>query len=114
MILCFGMLTSQLLQSKWEKLINMFYMIIYSFISYGASRYVMSPPIREAGHGKALQDALSSGILQVKHLILYSVRWSHMLLHFAFPPSICIKWYISHQETIITLGPLASPTIKPR
>ena len=28
----------------------------------------MSPPIREAGHGKALQAALSSGILQVKHL----------------------------------------------
>jgi hypothetical protein len=27
----------------------------------------MSPPIREAGHGKALQAALSSGILQVTH-----------------------------------------------
>jgi hypothetical protein len=42
--------------------------IIYYFISYDASRYVMSPPIREAGHGKALQAALSSGILQVTHL----------------------------------------------
>ncbi|CAM0883166.1 unnamed protein product [Alopecurus aequalis] len=30
-----------------------------------ASKYVMSPPIREAGHGKALQAALSSGILQL-------------------------------------------------
>ncbi|CAO1944693.1 unnamed protein product [Urochloa humidicola] len=30
-----------------------------------ASKYVMSPPIREARHGKALQDALSSGILQL-------------------------------------------------
>jgi dihydropyrimidinase len=30
-----------------------------------ASKYVMSPPIREAGHNKALQVALSSGILQV-------------------------------------------------
>uniref|UniRef100_A0A8R7TXZ6 dihydropyrimidinase n=1 Tax=Triticum urartu TaxID=4572 RepID=A0A8R7TXZ6_TRIUA len=29
-----------------------------------ASKYVMSPPIREAGHNKALQAALSSGILQ--------------------------------------------------
>ncbi|KAM0841356.1 hypothetical protein ACQ4PT_059064 [Festuca glaucescens] len=29
------------------------------------SSYVMSPPIREAGHGKALQAALSSGILQL-------------------------------------------------
>ncbi|XP_044444601.1 dihydropyrimidinase-like [Triticum aestivum] len=30
-----------------------------------ASKYVMSPPIREAGHNKALQAALSSGILQL-------------------------------------------------
>nr|CAB3474573.1 unnamed protein product [Digitaria exilis] len=30
-----------------------------------ASKYVMSPPIREVGHGKALQAALSSGILQL-------------------------------------------------
>uniref|UniRef100_A0A452XDU6 Amidohydrolase-related domain-containing protein n=2 Tax=Aegilops tauschii subsp. strangulata TaxID=200361 RepID=A0A452XDU6_AEGTS len=33
-----------------------------------ASKYVMSPPIREAGHNKALQAALSSGILQVTRL----------------------------------------------
>jgi dihydropyrimidinase len=42
----------------------------------------MSPPIREAGHGKALQAALSSGILQVTclspTLISSSVKlWSH-------------------------------------
>jgi hypothetical protein len=78
----------------------MFYVIIYSFISYGVSRYVMSPPIREAGHGKALQDALSSGILQVTHLILYSTVESHAVT-FSFSSSICIKWYISHQETIL-------------
>ncbi|KAK6930542.1 Amidohydrolase-related, partial [Dillenia turbinata] len=30
-----------------------------------ASRYVMSPPIRAAGHGKALQAALSTGVLQL-------------------------------------------------
>ncbi|KNA25106.1 hypothetical protein SOVF_009150 [Spinacia oleracea] len=30
-----------------------------------AAKYVMSPPIREAGHGKALQGALSSGVLQL-------------------------------------------------
>ncbi|XP_013606352.1 PREDICTED: dihydropyrimidinase [Brassica oleracea var. oleracea] len=30
-----------------------------------ASKYVMSPPIRPVGHGKALQDALSTGILQL-------------------------------------------------
>ncbi|KAL2942028.1 Dihydropyrimidinase [Bienertia sinuspersici] len=30
-----------------------------------AARYVMSPPIREAGHDKALQKALASGILQL-------------------------------------------------
>ncbi|KAJ3669187.1 hypothetical protein LUZ60_011137 [Juncus effusus] len=30
-----------------------------------ASKYVMSPPIRELGHGKALQAALSTGILQL-------------------------------------------------
>ncbi|KAL5720142.1 dihydropyrimidinase [Ranunculus cassubicifolius] len=30
-----------------------------------AAMYVMSPPIREAGHGKALQAALSTGILQL-------------------------------------------------
>ncbi|VAH80856.1 unnamed protein product [Triticum turgidum subsp. durum] len=30
-----------------------------------ASKYVMSPPIREAGHNKLLQAALSSGILQL-------------------------------------------------
>lgn len=28
-------------------------------------RYVMSPPIRPSGHDKALQAALSTGILQV-------------------------------------------------
>lgn len=28
-------------------------------------RYVMSPPIRESGHDKALQAALSNGVLQV-------------------------------------------------
>lgn len=32
----------------------------------------MSPPIREAGHNKALQAALSSGILQVTRLNLES------------------------------------------
>ncbi|EPS68519.1 hypothetical protein M569_06244, partial [Genlisea aurea] len=30
-----------------------------------ASKFVMSPPIRAAGHGKALQAALASGILQL-------------------------------------------------
>ncbi|XP_073261024.1 dihydropyrimidinase isoform X4 [Populus alba] len=30
-----------------------------------ASKYVMSPPIRASGHGKALQDALSNGVLQL-------------------------------------------------
>lgn len=30
-----------------------------------ASRYVMSPPVRAAGHGKVLQAALSSGVLQL-------------------------------------------------
>ncbi|XP_010536139.1 PREDICTED: dihydropyrimidinase [Tarenaya hassleriana] len=30
-----------------------------------AAKYVMSPPIRPAGHGKALQAALSTGILQL-------------------------------------------------
>ncbi|XP_078182380.1 pyrimidine 2 [Carex rostrata] len=30
-----------------------------------ASKYVMSPPIRELGHGKALQAALSTGTLQL-------------------------------------------------
>ncbi|OWM69131.1 dihydropyrimidinase-like [Punica granatum] len=30
-----------------------------------AAKYVMSPPIRAAGHGKALQAALSTGILQL-------------------------------------------------
>ncbi|KAJ3669190.1 hypothetical protein LUZ60_011140 [Juncus effusus] len=30
-----------------------------------ASKYLMSPPIRELGHGKALQAALSTGILQL-------------------------------------------------
>ncbi|XP_021734242.1 dihydropyrimidinase-like [Chenopodium quinoa] len=30
-----------------------------------ASKYVMSPPIRAAGHAKALQGALSSGVLQL-------------------------------------------------
>ncbi|XP_020241860.1 dihydropyrimidinase isoform X2 [Asparagus officinalis] len=30
-----------------------------------AARYVMSPPIRKVGHGKALQAALSTGILQL-------------------------------------------------
>lgn len=30
-----------------------------------AARYVMSPPIRAAGHDKALQGALSSGVLQL-------------------------------------------------
>ncbi|GAB2246159.1 hypothetical protein Droror1_Dr00001652 [Drosera rotundifolia] len=30
-----------------------------------ASKYVMSPPIREAGHGKALQAALANGLLQL-------------------------------------------------
>jgi hypothetical protein len=69
MILGFRILTSQLLQSKWENsLVAMFLGLYIIFISYNASRYVMSPPIREAGHGKALQAALSSGILQVTHL----------------------------------------------
>ncbi|KAG5376965.1 hypothetical protein IGI04_041561, partial [Brassica rapa subsp. trilocularis] len=30
-----------------------------------ASKYVMSPPIRSVGHGKSLQEALSTGILQL-------------------------------------------------
>ncbi|KAJ6302804.1 hypothetical protein OIU77_016824 [Salix suchowensis] len=30
-----------------------------------ASKYVMSPPIRASGHGKALQGALSNGVLQL-------------------------------------------------
>ncbi|KAG6789558.1 hypothetical protein POTOM_005662 [Populus tomentosa] len=30
-----------------------------------ASKYVMSPPIRASGHGKALKDALSNGVLQL-------------------------------------------------
>ncbi|KAG0468264.1 hypothetical protein HPP92_017592 [Vanilla planifolia] len=30
-----------------------------------AAKYVMSPPIRKAEHGKALQDALASGVLQI-------------------------------------------------
>ncbi|CAH9100098.1 unnamed protein product [Cuscuta epithymum] len=30
-----------------------------------ASKYIMSPPIRTSGHGKALQAALSTGILQL-------------------------------------------------
>jgi len=30
-----------------------------------ASKYVMSPPIRESGHNKALQAALSTGLLQL-------------------------------------------------
>eukprot|EP00262_Sarcandra_glabra_P006587 TRINITY_DN1892_c0_g1_i10.p1 TRINITY_DN1892_c0_g1~~TRINITY_DN1892_c0_g1_i10.p1 ORF type:complete len:487 (-),score=81.64 TRINITY_DN1892_c0_g1_i10:134-1594(-) len=30
-----------------------------------AAKYVMSPPIRKAGHNRALQDALSGGILQL-------------------------------------------------
>ncbi|WOH07904.1 hypothetical protein DCAR_0727338 [Daucus carota subsp. sativus] len=33
------------------------------FIS--AAKFVMSPPIRESGHGKALQQALSTGVLQL-------------------------------------------------
>ncbi|KAF9594007.1 hypothetical protein IFM89_026719, partial [Coptis chinensis] len=32
---------------------------------FHCSRYVMSPPIRKLGHGKALQAALSTGTLQV-------------------------------------------------
>ncbi|KAF9594009.1 hypothetical protein IFM89_026721 [Coptis chinensis] len=32
---------------------------------FHCSRYVMSPPIRKLGHGKALQAALSTGILQL-------------------------------------------------
>lgn len=69
MIHGFGILTSQLLQSKWENnSVVMFFGLYFIFISYDASRYVMSPPIREAGHGKALQAALSSGILQVTYL----------------------------------------------
>lgn len=34
----------------------------------------MSPPIRAAGHGKALQDALSTGILQVSFLTMRKVE----------------------------------------
>lgn len=30
-----------------------------------AAKFVMSPPIRAAGHGKALQDGLSAGVLQL-------------------------------------------------
>jgi dihydroorotase-like cyclic amidohydrolase len=68
MILGFGILTSQLLQSKRETsslVCSSDYISLYLIC---ACRYVMSPPIREAGHGKALQAALSSGILQVIHL----------------------------------------------
>nr|XP_027068657.1 dihydropyrimidinase-like isoform X2 [Coffea arabica] len=32
---------------------------------YTAAKFVMSPPIRAAGHGKALQAALSTGVLQL-------------------------------------------------
>lgn len=32
---------------------------------YVPNRYIMSPPLRPAGHKEALQAALSSGILQV-------------------------------------------------
>ncbi|KAG5517346.1 hypothetical protein RHGRI_037933 [Rhododendron griersonianum] len=32
---------------------------------YGVKRFVMSPPIRTSGHGKALQGGLSTGILQL-------------------------------------------------
>ncbi|KAL6966628.1 dihydropyrimidinase [Sarracenia purpurea var. burkii] len=32
---------------------------------YTAAKFVMSPPIRASGHGKALQDGLSTGVLQL-------------------------------------------------
>jgi hypothetical protein len=65
MILGFGILTSQLLQSKLENKLTSIFFGLYLMYLICASRYVMSPPIREAGHGKALQAALSSGILQL-------------------------------------------------
>lgn len=34
----------------------------------------MSPPIRPVGHGKALQDALSTGILQVSFLVVHNLE----------------------------------------
>ncbi|CAN1250116.1 PYD2 [Linum perenne] len=46
-----------------------------------ASRYVMSPPIRGPGHAKALQAALSSGILQVSILSLLCITWQIKLHH---------------------------------
>ncbi|XWS28360.1 hypothetical protein CRYUN_Cryun25bG0061600 [Craigia yunnanensis] len=42
------------------------------------AKYVMSPPIRESGHDKALQAALSTGVLQILMLIkpsLIVVLW---------------------------------------
>ena len=50
-------------------LVNLPY-ILPSINIFSCFRYVMSPPIRASGHGKALQDALSNGVLQVSLLSL--------------------------------------------
>lgn len=41
------------------------YLKVVNFLIFFPNRYVMSPPIRAAGHSQALQAALSTGVLQV-------------------------------------------------
>ena len=78
MDLGFGILTLSLQQSKILHYFS-FFIFIYLFVSLyldifcqflqtvssSCFRFVMSPPIRASGHDKALQAALSTGILQV-------------------------------------------------
>lgn len=41
------------------------YLKVVICLIFFLNRYVMSPPIRAAGHNQALQAALSTGVLQV-------------------------------------------------
>jgi len=66
---CVQVINPSVLLIKW------FPFILSDFQSFSQYfRYVMSPPIRPVGHGKALQDALSTGILQVSFLAVHKLE----------------------------------------
>lgn len=86
MILSFGILTSGLLPSMCNLLttaVSSVFCVYFIFLTFCFNllicRYVMSPPIRSSGHNRALQAALSTGLLQVNLFPRFSVFMFHFV-----------------------------------